>query len=114
VAWPSAVGGPDEVAAAPDGRTFALSFGDPAHHATSTQLSDLWLLDAPTGGLTHVPGFPASVALKFTSAGWLPDGRLVILAEDRIAVYRPGATRLRVKRLRLPQRDGGSDGFIPW
>jgi hypothetical protein len=102
------------VAAAPGGRTFALSFGDPAYHATSTQLSDLWLLDAPTGELTHVPGFPASVALKFTSAGWLPDGRLVILAEDRIAVYRPGATRLQVKRLRLPQRDGGSDGFIPW
>jgi hypothetical protein len=114
VPWPGAIGGPDEVAAAPDGRTFALSFGDPAYHATGTQITDVWLLDAPTGRFTHVPGFPAAVHLKFESFAWLPDGRLAILAQDRVALYRPGATRIEVKRLRLPARNSGSDAFIAW
>jgi hypothetical protein len=114
IAWPSPVRFADAVAPAPDGRTFALGFADPAYHATATQLSDLWLLDAPTGRLTHVPGFPAAVHLKFESYAWTPDGRLVVLAEDRVAIYRPGAPRIAVKRLRLPARDSGSDAFVSW
>jgi hypothetical protein len=111
---PGRIGGPDQVAAAPDGRTFALSFGDPAYHATGTQITDVWLLDAPTGRFTHVPGFPAAVHLKFESFAWLPDGRLAVLAQDRVALYRPGAPRIAVKRLRLPVRNSGSDAFIAW
>jgi hypothetical protein len=114
VPWPGRIGGLDEVVPAPDGRTFAVSFGDPAYHATGTQVADVWLLDAPTGRFTHVPGFPAALHLKFESYAWTPDGRLVVLAEDRVALYRPGAARIAVKRLRVPARTSGSDAFIVW
>jgi hypothetical protein len=114
VPWPGRIGGLDEVVAAPGGRTFAVSFGDPAYHATGTQVADVWLLDAPTGRFTHVPGFPAALHLKFESYAWTPDGRLAVLAEDRVALYRPGAARIAVERLRLPARTGGSDAFIMW
>jgi hypothetical protein len=114
IPWPSTVRFADAVAPAPDGRTFAVGFADPAYHATATQLSDIWLLDTPTGRLTHVPGFPVAVHIKFESYAWTPDGRLVVLAEDRVALYRPGATRIAVKRLKLPTRNSGSDAFITW
>jgi hypothetical protein len=114
IPWPSTVRLADDVVPAPDGRTFALGFADPAYHATGTQLSDIWLLDAPTGRLTHVPGFPAVLHLKLESYAWTPDGGLVVLAEDRVALYRPGAERIAVKRLRVPTRTGGSDAFIVW
>ncbi len=114
VPWPSRIRFADEVAAAPDRRTFAVGFADPAYHATGTQISDIWLLDAPTGRLTHVPGFPVAVHIKFESYAWTSDGRLVVLAPDRVAVYRPGASRIAVKRLRLPTRNSGSDAFISW
>jgi hypothetical protein len=111
---PRRIGGLDQVAAAPDGRTFAVGYGDPAYHATGTQVADVWLLDAPTGRFTHVPGFPAALHLKFESFAWLPDGRLAFLAEDRFALYRPGAPRIAVKRLRVPARTSGSDAFVTW
>jgi len=46
---------------------------------------------------------------------WTADGRLVLVAEsggnDVVVVWRPGARRLTVRRVRLPERDSGSDSF---
>jgi hypothetical protein len=78
---------------------------------------DVWLLDTRTGALTHLPGMPAFVDLKFTSMEWTRDGRLVVLGESRgrgfVAVWRAGAAKLQVKRVRLPLRTSGSDSFAP-
>lgn len=61
---------------------------------------------------------PAAVSLKFTSMSWTGDGRLVMLAQtanrDVVAVWRPGQKRLAVRRVRLPERNGGSDSFVVW
>lgn len=55
--------------------------------------------------------------MKFTSMDWTTDGRLVVLGETDhkgfVAVWRPGTTKLQIKRLRLPQRASGSDSFAP-
>jgi hypothetical protein len=77
----------------------------------------VWVLDTNTGKLTQLPGMPTFVALKSTNMAWTPDGRLVLLAEERsgrdvIAVWRPGQQRLALKTVRLPDRStSGSDSF---
>jgi hypothetical protein len=43
---------------------------------------DVWLLDTRGGGVTHLPGMPAFVDLKFTSMEWTSDGRLVVLGRS--------------------------------
>jgi hypothetical protein len=115
VRWPSIVGQLDEPATDPQGRYIALGFGDPAWDGGGEQVLDVWVLDAQTGALTHVPGMPAFVHLKFTSMDWTGDGRLVLLGQDDehgfVAVWRPGQAQLAIKPVELPQRTGGSDAF---
>jgi hypothetical protein len=117
LAWPSILSGLDESKADYQGNVVALAFADPAWQAGAHQAMDVWLLDTRTGGLTHLPGMPAFVDLKFTSMEWTRDGRLVVLGEsDRrgfVAVWRAGAAKLQVKRVRLPLRTSGSDSFAP-
>lgn len=78
----------------------------------------MWLLDAKTASLTHLPGMPALVSLKSTSMAWTLDGQLVLLGEsggkDVVALWRPGQRHLAVKTVDLPERrDSGSDSFAP-
>jgi hypothetical protein len=117
LAWPSILYGLDEPKADYQGRFVALAFGDPAWQSGAHQAMDVWLLDTRTGGLTHLPGMPAFVELKFTSMEWTGDGRLVVLGETArsgfVAVWRPGAAKLQVRRVRLPVRTSGSDSFAP-
>jgi hypothetical protein len=111
-------GGTDEAAPHPNGRLVALSVSDPAYQFSGTQVTDVWLLDLATRRLRHLPDMPAAVSLKRTSMQWTSDGRLVMLAEveDRnvVAVWRPGRKRIRVRPVRLPARNSGSDSFVVW
>jgi hypothetical protein len=122
--WPSEVGGPtsqggiDQSEVDPSGRRIAISFSDPAWQGGGTQVTDVWLLDPTTRAFQHLPDMPAAVSLKFTSMSWTGDGRLVMLAEtagrDVVAVWRPGQNRLAVRRVRLQERNSGSDSFVVW
>jgi hypothetical protein len=121
--WPSSIGGEasqggtDEAAVDPSGKLIALGFSDPAYQSTGTQVTDLWLLDTATGGFRHLPDIPAIVSLKSTSWAWTRDGRLVILAESEgatvVGVWKPGDQRIAIRRVRLPERNSGSDSFVP-
>jgi hypothetical protein len=114
--WPSILSGLDDPRADYQGRLVALAFAAPAWTG-SRQVMDVWLLDTRTGGLSHLPGMPAFVDLKFTSMEWTKDGRLVVLGQTVgkgfVAVWRRGAARLQLKWLHLPQRTSGSDSFAP-
>jgi hypothetical protein len=117
LAWPSVLSGLDTPSGDYQGRRIALAFADPAWQGGAKQAMDVWILDTRTGGLTHLPDMSTFVDLKFTSIGWTTDGRLVVLGETDhnglVAVWRPGAAKLQIKRLRLPQRTSGSDSFAP-
>jgi hypothetical protein len=117
LAWPSILYGLDGADADYQGRRVALAFADPAWQSGAHQAMDVWVLDTRTGRLAHLPGMPAFVDLKFTSMQWTRGGRLVILGETDqkgfVAVWRPGAAKLQVERVRVPQRTSGSDSFAP-
>jgi hypothetical protein len=106
--WPSTLPGLDQPAVDPRGRLVAVAFATPWNGWG--QVLDVWLLDAVTGRLTHLPAMPAYVALKPTSMTWTADGRLVLLGEHDqeafVAVWRPGERRLALKTVRPPQRTG--------
>ena len=113
---PPSIGTLDVESVDPAGRYVTLAAGDPSWQGSGAQVLDLWVLDTKTARLTHVPGMPAFVALKFTSTAWTDDGRLVLLARahgrDLVADWRPGRRRLALKPLQLPFRDSaGSDTF---
>lgn len=113
---PASIGPFDVESVDPSGRYLTLASGNPSWQGGGKQVVDLWVLDTRTARLTHVPGMPAFVALKFTSTAWTDDGRLVLLAQvddrDVVAVWRPGQRRLALKPLRLPSRESaGSDTF---
>jgi hypothetical protein len=119
--YPSKIGGQggtDEAAVQRKGKLVALSFSDPAYQLSSTQVTDVWLLDPAMRRFRHLPDMPAAVSLKFTSMSWTSDGRLVILGEtaqrDVVAVWQPGQKRIAVRRVRLPARNSGSDSFVVW
>jgi hypothetical protein len=116
--WPSAIDHSDEAVVHPDGRLVAVGFADPSYLGEGTQVTDVWLLDTVTGEFQHLPDMPAEVALKRTRMSWTADGRLVWLAEsggrDVVAVWKPGEERIRVRRVQLPMRSGGSDSFVVW
>ncbi len=119
--YPSRIGGQggtDEAAVRQTGRLVALSFSDPAYKSTGTQVTDVWLLDPVRRRLQHLPDMPAAVSLKFTSMSWASDGRLVVLAEtdqrNVVAIWRAGRQRIRVRPIRLPPRNSGSDAFVVW
>jgi hypothetical protein len=118
LAWPSQISYTDQAAVQPNHKLVAIDFADPAYQGSGTQVTDAWLLDPATGRVQHLPDMPAEVALKFTSMSWTSDGRLVWLAQtaghDVVAVWRPGAKRIAVRRVRLPLRDSGSDSFVVW
>jgi hypothetical protein len=121
--WPSSIGGEasqggtDEAVVDPSGKLIALGFSDPAYQSSGTQVTDLWLLDTETGAFRHLPDMPAIVSLKFSSWAWTSDGRLVLLAETEgatvVGVWKPGDDRIAVKQVRLPERNSGSDSFVP-
>jgi hypothetical protein len=124
LSWPSSIGGEasqggtDDSAVDASGRLLALGFSDPAYQGGGTQVTDVWVLDAETGGFRQLPDMPAVVSLKFTSWAWASGDRLVFLAETDgstvVAVWKPGDARIAVKRVKLPQRNSGSDSFVLW
>jgi hypothetical protein len=105
IAWPSRIGGEDQVVADPRGGRLAVAFSDPAYEGHLPQVTDIWLLDPATGRARELPDMPAAVDLKATSMQWAPDGRLVLLAtvgEDArtiVATWRPGERSLHVRPL---------------
>jgi hypothetical protein len=110
--------GTDEAAVHPNRRLVVLSFSVPWYGPAAPQVTDLWLLDLSTRNLQQLPDMPAAVSLKFTSMQWTGDGRLVLLAETQertvVGVWRPGRKRIRVRPVRIPQRNSGSDSFVAW
>ena len=76
---------------------------------------DVWIVDTQSGKIVRLPGMPAFVLLKRTNLAWTGDGRLVLLGENDdgafVVVWRPGQRTLRLKPVRLPERDGSSDAF---
>lgn len=118
--YPSRIGGPGgtDEAAVRGTKAIALSFSDPAYQLSGTQVTDVWLLDPAARRFRHLPDMPAAVSLKSTSMSWTSDGRLVMLAEtdqrNVVAVWRPGQKRIRVRPVRLPARNSGSDAFVVW
>jgi hypothetical protein len=107
--------GPGRAAVDPTGRFVVVEYASPAWNRTGTQVVDLWLVDTRAGPASRLPGMPAVVRLKLTEMAWTADGRFVVLGEDGrggfVAVWRPGEKRLALKRVRLPERAGGSDSF---
>jgi hypothetical protein len=119
--YPSKIGGQggtDEAAVDPRRQLIALSYSDPAYEVTGTQVTDVWLLDPATRRLRQLPDMPAVVSLKRTSLEWTSDGGLVMLAEtdgrNIVAVWRLGQRRIKVRSVRIPARNSGSDAFIIW
>jgi len=122
--WPSSIGGgssqggTDDAPVDPNGGSIALGFSDPAYQGDGTQVTDVWLLDAASGAFNQLPDMPAIVSLKRTSWAWTTDGRLVFLAETVdgtvVGVWKRGDSRIAVKRMKLPERNSGSDSFVPW
>jgi len=116
LAWPSEITGTDQAVVQPKTGLIALDFADPAYQETSTQVTDVWLLDPVARRFQHLPDMPAAVALKATFMSWTSDGRLVILAEsggrELVGVWRPGDRRIAVRRVSLPRRNSGSDSFV--
>jgi hypothetical protein len=116
--WPSVADIRDEALPSPSGRTLALSFGRFITNDDEVQFTDAWLLDLGTLGFTHLPDMPAEFELKRSGMEWSPDGRLVWLgwsAGRRVAaLWKPGDDRIRVREVRIPGRDAGSDSFVVW
>ena len=112
--------GTDDVAVERNGNLFALTFGDPAFEekgqSSTIQAVDMWALDPATHRLHHLPDMPASAFLKATKAEWTTDGRLVIVANDMVGVWRPGDRRIATRSFRLPtgSAPGGTDSIVVW
>jgi hypothetical protein len=121
VEWPATDGRLFGAAIDPRGRFVALSFGNPSWTSEGRypddQYYDAWVLDTETAELTRLPAMPAFAALKWTSAEWTEDGRLVLLTrgagKDVVALWRPGQERLALKSMRLQARDNVSNTFAP-
>jgi hypothetical protein len=107
--WPSRPDyGLGEVSGDPNGRLAIVEFANysPEHRV------DLWLLDITTRRWRHLPGMPARMVPKVTDVQWTADGAVVLLSGDLLGVWRPGAPRLAVRRVRPPRRPGGE--FVIW
>jgi hypothetical protein len=113
---PSILGGLGGALAEPHGPYVVIAFADPAYPGPQ-QAEDLFLFNRRTHTLTHVPGFPAQIDLKFSSVAWTSDGRLVLLIQaagtTSVGIYRPGARTVALREVHLPVRDGGSPSFVP-
>jgi hypothetical protein len=97
------------------GNLIALEFADPAYPGPA-QAEDFWLFNTATGRFRHLPGFPAQVDLKFSTSGWIDDGRLVLLLRGGgrtvVAVWRPGSTTTPLVPIELPADSGALGGFV--
>jgi hypothetical protein len=60
----------------------------------------------------HLPGMPVHLVPKATDVRWTADGRVVILASNVLAVWRPAQPRLAVRRVK-PTKEPGR-GFVIW
>jgi hypothetical protein len=106
--WPSRRGfGLGEVSGAPDGRHAVVGFA-----RYSPYRLDLWLLDTQTRRWRHLPGMPARLVPKATDVEWTPDGRVVVLSEGTVRVWRPGETTMETRRMPSGRRPGSQ--FIVW
>jgi hypothetical protein len=103
---PTTARGP--VTGRPSGRLAIVDFGrySPRHEL------DIWLLDTVTGGWRHLPGVPAQIVPKATQVEWTPDGRLVIVSGDLLALWRPGESQLALGRVKPAEQPGSH--FIVW
>jgi hypothetical protein len=107
--WPSRRGySLGEVTGDPSGRFAIVEFAkfSPEHKL------DLWLLDTVTRRWRHLPGMPARIVPKATDVEWTADGRVVILAVDVLAVWRPSESRLAVRLVRAARQPGSE--FVVW
>ncbi|MCA1706932.1 MAG: hypothetical protein LC808_28180, partial [Actinobacteria bacterium] len=97
-----------EVTGQPNGRLATVDF---AKYSPQDRF-DLWLLDTTTRRWQQLPGMPAHIAPKTTHVEWTADGRLVILATNVLGVWRPGESRLAVRRVTPPKQPGIK--FVIW
>jgi hypothetical protein len=107
--WPSRRGySLGDVTGAPNGGLAVVEFAkfSPEHKL------DMWLLDTVTRRWKHLPGMPARIVPKATDVAWTADGRVVILAVDVLAVWRPSEPRLAVRLVRAAQQPGSE--FVVW
>jgi hypothetical protein len=115
VRWPSILRGYGGWSRQPHGDLIALEFADPAYPGPA-QAEDFWLYDLRTGRFSHLPGFPAQVDLKFSSWGWIDDGRLVLLLQGGgrsvAAVWRPGSRTIPLVPIELPAGSGALGAFV--
>jgi hypothetical protein len=115
VRWPSILRWYGGWSRQPHGDLIALEFADPAYPGPA-QAEDFWLYDIATGRFSHLPGFPAQVDLKFSTWGWIDDGRLVLLLQGGgrtvVAVWRPSARAIPLVPVELPAGSGALGGFV--
>jgi hypothetical protein len=107
--WPSRPDyGLGEVSGDPNGQFAIVEFAkySPEHRV------DLWLLDTTTRRWQHLPGMPAPMVPKITDVQWTTDGRVVVLASNLLAVWRPGQARLAIGRVPPPKQPSGN--FLIW
>lgn len=107
LAWPSWFRNVIRVVPEPGGPLVAVDYGSPAWPGPA-QAEDVWILDTTRGSFTHLPGYPAAVAIKFSSVLWTGDGRLAIAAQGGgravLALWRPGMRTLPLRT--IPSRHG--------
>jgi hypothetical protein len=107
--WPSRPDyGLGEVTGQPNGRLATVDF---TKYSPQDRF-DLWLLDTTTRRWQQLPGMPAHIVPKTTHVEWTADGRLVILATNALGVWRPGESRLAVRRVKPPKQPGIK--FVIW
>jgi hypothetical protein len=107
--WPSRPDhGLGEVTGDPNGQLAVVEF---AKYSPEHRL-DLWVLDTRTRRWQHLPGMPARMVPKATDVQWTADGQVVVLSSDVIAVWRPGAPRLAIRRVQPSKQPGGT--FLLW
>jgi hypothetical protein len=73
---------------------------------------DLWLLDTARRHWRHLPGMPMRLIPKVTDVEWTPDGRVVILSEAMLAIWRPGERHIVIRRVTPPKQPGSN--FVIW
>jgi hypothetical protein len=108
ISWPSKMPALGVATGQPNGSLATIDF---ARYSRGDRF-DLWLLDTRTRRWQHLPGMPAHVVPKTTDVEWTTDGRVVLLARDVLAVWRPAETRLSVGRVKPPKQPGIK--FLIW
>jgi hypothetical protein len=119
--WPSRLGAHvmGLVGGHPDGRLANVAFY-PAR-SSAEQTLDVWLLDLTTRRWQQLPDMPLRLAPSKPELRWTADGRLLLLAgladgsASVVAVWRPGAPRIAVRHVKLPEPEQrGGYRFAIW